>query len=170
MERPQMSSLYEYMDEYKNQLQKGAIQKAYKGLMDYYMGLRSHLSNTYPDYFVSGIYYGYMDMTYFSFFPDSLKHRNLKVAIVFLHEQFRFEVWLAAKNKRVQTEYWEMFKESDWHQYQVISTTKGMDSIVEHILVDDPDFRDLDHLTNQIEKDTLIFIENIEDFLSKHSS
>ena len=39
------------------------------------MELRTQLKNKYPDYFVSGsIYYGYMDMTYFSFFPESLKH------------------------------------------------------------------------------------------------
>ena len=43
-----------------------------------------------------------------------------------------------------------------------------MDSIVEHILVDNPDFGDLDTLTKQIERGTLNFIEDIEKFLSKH--
>ena len=47
-------------------------------------------------------------------------------------------------------------------------TTKGVDSIMEHILVDNPDFSDLDALTGQIEKGTLNFISDIEDFLSKH--
>ena len=74
------------MQEYKRQLEKGAIQVAYKGLMEYIMELRTHLHNKYPDYFVSSVYYGYMDMTYISFFPKSLKDRNLKVAVVFIHQ------------------------------------------------------------------------------------
>jgi hypothetical protein len=42
---------------------------------------------------------------------------------------------------------------------------KGVDSILEHVLVDNPDFGDLDFLTKQIEKGTLEFIENVESFL-----
>ncbi len=104
-----MKLFHEYIHEYRKQLEKGAIQKAYKGLMEYIMDLRTHFKNTYPDYVVSGsIYYGYMDMTYFSFFPPSFKQRQLKIAIVFLHETFRFEVWLAGYNKQVQSKYWKL--------------------------------------------------------------
>jgi hypothetical protein len=162
-----MLSFAEYMAEYKQQLGKGTIQKAYKGLMEYVMELRTVLKNRYPDYFVSGsIYFGYMDMTYFSFYPKSLKDRNLKVAIVFLHEPCRFEVWLAGANKQVQTKTWKLIKESDWDQYPLVPTTKGVDSIIEHTLVDRPDFRDLDALTQQIKKETLKFIKDVESFLS----
>lgn len=163
-----MEAFHEYMDEYRKQLEKGAIQKAYKGLMEYIMDLRTYFKNKYPDYVVSGsIYYGYMDMTYFSCFPGSLKERNLKIAIVFLHEAFRFEAWLAGFNKQAQAKYWKLLKESDWNQYPIVPTTKGFDSILEHILVSDPDFRDLEALTEQIERETLKFIENVENFLSK---
>ena len=55
----------DYMLEYKKQLEKGHIIKAYEGLMNYIMSLRVHFKNKYPKYSVSGIYYGYMDMTYF---------------------------------------------------------------------------------------------------------
>ena len=166
-----MDSFHEYINEYRKQLEKGSIKQAYKGLMQYIMSLRTHFKNKYPDYFVSGsIYYGYMDMTYFSFFPKSLKHRKLKIAIVFLHDAFRFEVWLAGNNKQVQSKYWKLFKESDWNKYHIVSTTKGVDSIVEYILVDNPDFSDLDTLTKQIERGTLKFIKNVEGFLSKHKN
>ena len=40
------------MNEYKKQLQKGAIKAAYKGLMEYIMGVRVHFKNKYPDYFI----------------------------------------------------------------------------------------------------------------------
>ena len=163
-------SFQETMNEYKKQLQKGAIQKAYQGLMDYIMRLRSHFENKYSDYSVSGsIYFGYMDMTYFSFFPKSLKLRGLKVGIVFVHCPFRFEVWLFGYNRSVQARYWKLFKEGSWNKYLIPPTTKGVDSILEGILVENPDFNDLDALTSQIERGTLKFIDDVEDFLSKHS-
>ena len=164
-----MVSFYKYMDEYKKQLKKGAIKEAYKGLMEYIMDLRTYFKNKYPDYFVSGsIYYGYMDMTYFSFITESFKRRKLKIAIVFIHDTCRFDVWLGGYNKQIQTKYWKLFKESDWNKYHIVSTTKGVDSIIEYILVDNPDFSDLDTLTKQIEKGTLKFIKDVENFLSKY--
>ena len=164
-----MDDFYEYIDEYKRLLKKGRIQKAYRGLMEYILGLKTYLNKKYPDYFVSSsIYYGYMDMTYFSFTPESLKHRKLKIAIVFNYDDFRFEVWLGGYNKQVQNEYWTFFKNSDWKKYHLVSTTKGVDSIIEYVLVDNPDFSDLDVLTKQIENATLLFIKDIENFLSKH--
>jgi hypothetical protein len=160
---------HEYMNEYRKQMEKGDIKEAYRRLMEYISGLRSYFNNKYPDYTVSGsIYHGYMDMTYFSFFPESLKLRKLKVAIVFIHDTCRFEVWLAGYNKQVQSKYWKLFKESDWSKYSIPSTTEGVDSILEYILVENPDFSDLNALTKQIEKGTLKFIEDLEGFLSKH--
>ena len=161
-----MESFHDYMMEYRKQLRKGAIQEAYRGLMEYFNSLKLYFKNKHPDHSVSGsVYYGYMDMTYFSFFPKSLKRRKLKIAIVFLHEAFRFEVWLAAVNKKVQTKYWKLVKESDWNKYRVPSTTKGVDSIVEYVLVDNPDFGDLDALSKQIEKGTMEFVKNVEAFI-----
>ena len=80
---------HEYMQEYRKQLQRGYIQEAYKGLMGYIMDLRVYFKNKYPEYSVSGIYQGYMDMTYFSFSPESIKSRKLKIAIVLIYETFR---------------------------------------------------------------------------------
>ncbi len=170
MEELNMKPFHEYMNEYRKQMEKGDIKEAYKGLMEYIMKLRLYFKKKYPDYFVSGsIYYGYMDMSYFSFFPESLKLRKLKVAVVFIHDTFRFEVWLAGYNKQVQTKYWKLVKESDWNKYHIPSTIKGVDSIIEYILVENPDFSDLDTLTKQIERGTLKFIKDVENFLSKHS-
>jgi hypothetical protein len=44
-----MELLNEYISEYKKQMEKGVIQKAYRGLMEYIMNLRTHFSNQYPD-------------------------------------------------------------------------------------------------------------------------
>jgi hypothetical protein len=49
----------------------------------------------------------------------------------------------------------------------ISSTPRAVDYIVDHILIDDPDFSDLDTLTKQIEGGTLDFIKDVEVFLSK---
>ena len=163
-----MESMPEYIKEYKKQLGRGVIQKAYQGLMKYIMDLRKHFCKNLPDFAPGNIYHGYMDMTYFPLFPKSLKHRQLKIAIVFFHETTRFEVWLAANNKQVQAQYWTSFKESDWDKYRIPSTLKGVDSVIEYTLIENPDFSNLDILTEQIDSGTLNFIKDIENFLSKH--
>lgn len=162
-----METLQFVMQDFKKQLEKGVLQQAYKGLMEYILWLKSHLKNKYPEYTVSGsIYYGFMDMTYFSFTPGSLKKRDLKIAIVFNYDAFRFEVWLAGVNKQVGREYWELIRKSGWNKYRLVSSVKEADGIVEHILVPDPDFSDLDSLTMKIEQGTLSFISDIEEQLS----
>jgi hypothetical protein len=108
-----------------------------------------------------------MDMTYFSFTSRTLKERKLKAAIVFIHDTFRFEVWLAGVNKSVQDRYWKLFRESGWDKYRVVPSAKGADSIIEHVLVMDPDFSDLDALTKRIEKESLRFIGDVEGFIYK---
>lgn len=163
-----MKSLREDMIEYKKQLGKGVIQKAYRGLMEYMISLKNHFTNKYPDYSVPGsIYHGYMDMTYFSILPKSLKDRDLKIAIVFLYDAFRFEIWLSGKNKQVLAKYWKVIKENNWDKYKIVAPVKDVDSIVEHILMDNPDFGDLEDLTRQIDKGTSKFIKDIENFLTK---
>jgi hypothetical protein len=163
-----MGSLPESLNIYREQLQNGVIQEAYKGLMEYILSLKTHFKKRHPEYVVpSNIYFGFMDMTYFSIVPEALKERGLKIAIVFLHREFRFEVWLAGVNKDVQAEYWKRIRESGWNEYRLVPTLKGADSILEHVLAENPDFNDLNALTNQIEQETLQFTNEVEKFLSK---
>jgi hypothetical protein len=91
----------------------------------------------------------------------------LKIAIVFIHAKVRFEVWLAGYNKQIQRKYWKLFKDSGWNKYHIPLDTKGIDYILEHILVESPDFSNLDILTEQIERETLKFVKDVEAFLSK---
>jgi hypothetical protein len=164
-----MEPFDEYIGEYKQLMAKGSVRRAYKGLMEYIMSLRTYFQNAYPDYYVSGsIYFGYMDMTYFSLSSESLKRSGLKTAIVFLHEPCRFEAWLAGSNKQVQSKFWKIIKASGWDKYPLVPSTRNADSIIEHRLVDNPDFSDLDALTSQIERSSLGFLVDVEQFLSTH--
>ena len=107
-------------------------------------------------------------MTYFALFPPSLKHRDLKIAVVFIYDAFRFEAWLAGGNRKVQRQYWELFRDSQWPEYRVVTPARGIDLIVECDLAKDFDLSDPDALTSSIETATVAFIDDIERFLSEH--
>ena len=156
------------MAELRRQLKKGAIRKAYRALLAYLMGLRTHFQNTYPDSAVSALYQGYLDMTYFAIVPPPLRQRGLKIAIVFNYEAFRFEAWLAGRNRQVSRQYWELFRDSQWTTYRVVTPGKGIDSIVECDLAKDFDLSAPDALTSSIETATTAFIGDLDEFLSKH--
>ncbi len=150
------------MDVFRRQLEEGSIQRAYRALLAYIMGLRTHFKNNLAGSTVSGLYQGYMDMTYFALFPASLKPHNLKIAIVFNFDAFRFEAWLAGSNRKVQRQYWELLKDHPWPGYRVATPVKGVDSILECDLAADFDLEDPDSLTSIIETKTVAFINEIE--------
>lgn len=159
-------SLQTDMLEYHQQMKMGSIQRAYRGLMDFMLGLRNGFQKEHPQYTLPGsLYAGFMDMTYFAIVPDFLKQRNLKIAVVFLHEAFRFEVWLSGVNRQVQEQYWESLKARGGCKFPLVAKIKGSDAILEHILVEDPDFSDTQKLMAQIEAGIEGFIDDIEGIL-----
>ncbi len=153
------------MKELRRQLRKGSIQNAYRALLAYMMGLRTHFANKHGGPVVSALYQGYMDMTYFALFPPALKRRGLKVAIVFNYHAFAFEAWLAARNRKLQRQYWDLFRNSPWPSYRVVAPAQGVDSIIECDLARDPDLADPAALTSKIENATSAFIADIVKFL-----
>jgi hypothetical protein len=161
-----MQSIQEDMEELRKQIVNGSVQRAYRTLLSYMMGLRTHFANKYGDAAVSALYQGYMDMTYFALFPASLRERDLKIAIVFNYDTFRFEAWLSGRNRKIQRQYWEAFKDSRWDEYRVVAPAGGIDSILECDLARDFDLGDPEGLTARIEKITAAFIKDIEKFLS----
>jgi hypothetical protein len=161
-----MESLQEAVKEYKQQMAKGVVRKAYQGIMEYVLRLRAYFQKEYPEYPAGNLYAGYMDMTYFPLFPKKLKDRKLKIAIVFLHDTCRFEAWLSGNNRKVQKEYAEWISGQQWDTYRM--DPKNPDSIIELTLDDNPDFSDTDMLTKNIAASTVSFIRDIEAFLSAH--
>lgn len=152
-----MKSLCECIKEYTAQLGKGYIQKAYKGIMTFMSDLKSHLESKYPDYISSALYFGYMDMTYFAFTPKELKDVKLKIALVYLHEESRFELWLAANNRSIQSKYITLLSGRNIGSYSLSQAAPGVDSIIESVIVEKPDFDNADDLKKQIEENTIKF-------------
>lgn len=156
-----MGSLGDCVKEYTIQLSKGEIQTAYRGIMTFMSDLRSYLERTYPDFAVGALYFGYMDMTYFAFTPSSLKDRRLKIALVYLHEERRFESWLAGSSRRIQTEYAEMLSHKELGPYVLSRIQPGVDSIIASAIVEQPDFDDLDELRRHIEVELVGFVDDM---------
>ncbi len=160
-----MPSLNESVREYTAQLQQGQIQKAYKGIMTFMSALKAYLENRHEDYAATGLYFGYMDMTYFAFTPLELKQRSLKIAIVYLHEQNRFEAWLGGANRKVQAEYIELFSAIENLSFQLSDVSPGVDSIVEMQILEQPDFDHPQELMLAIESKVIEFTGKIREIL-----
>ncbi|HOZ38429.1 MAG TPA: hypothetical protein PLH64_06775 [Anaerolineaceae bacterium] len=158
-----MQSLNESVKEYTAQLQLGQIQKAYKGIMTFMSSMKTFLENRHTDYVVSCLYIGYMDMSYFAFTPIVLKRASLKIAIVYLHEQNRFEVWLSGANRRVQAEYINLLKDEYLGDFILSEVKPGVDSIIELKLIEKPDFDHPEKLMRSIEGKVVEFIVRIEE-------
>jgi hypothetical protein len=163
-----MHSNRESIEEFRRLLKKGSIQTAYRAVLSYMMALRTHFKKRLGDSAVSGLYQGYMDVTFFALFPPSLRHRHLKIAVVFNYDAFRFEAWLAGRNRGVQRHYWKLLKDAPWPEYRVVAPAAGVDSILECDLASNFDLDDPDVLTALIEANTLSFIDQIDEFLSAH--
>ncbi|MFN2282094.1 MAG: DUF7000 family protein [Anaerolineales bacterium] len=152
---------------FKAQLEDGRIIEAYQGLTAFFRDLRSHFEINCPQYEVPGsIYFGYLDMTYFSILTPTLKNRLLKVAVVLVYQPFRFEVWLSGRNRKVQEEVSRTIQQAGWQVYPLTPDPGKADSVLSQVLIEDPEFSDLKDLTARIEKGTLEFIQAVEAFFS----
>ena len=156
-----MESLNNHILEYQMHLGKGQIQKAYRGIMAIMSGLIKYLKSRRPDFIAGSIYFGYMDMTYFPFTPAVLKARKLKIAIVYLHEEGRFEIWLSGSNRKIQAEYIKLLQLKTSGKYNVSVVMPGVDSIIESVLVEKPDFDNPEELKKLIEAKIIEFANDI---------
>ena len=156
-----MDKLNSLVKEYTLQVGKGDIRKAYKGILAFMSGLGAYLKERHPDCAVSALYPGYMDMSYFAFTPAGLRDKKLKIALVYLHEAGRFEAWLSGSNRKVQAEYISLLSRRDTGRYQLSKPAAGVDSIIEFILLEQPDFDHPRELREQLENGLMLFIRDI---------
>jgi hypothetical protein len=164
-----MESMNQQILEYHKQLIKGIIQKAYRRIMAFMTTLQKHLETRHPEYAISGLYPGYMDMTYFAVTPPEFKAARLKIALVYLHESNTFEVWLAAANRRIQADTIEHLKNKVYAPYTLSTVSPGTDSILAAVIADKPDFDHpealMQHLTAEVKRFSQDTIRILSDLL-----
>lgn len=158
-----MENLNKYVAVYKEQLEKGDILIAYNELVKFVMNLRTEFIKTLSDHYsFAGILHGYMDFTYFYYSNDFLKSKKLKFGLVLNHVEMRFEIWLLGNTIPTQKKYWELLKNTKWNKDK---TEIPKYSILETTLVKNPDFNNLDKLTEQIESKMINASNEILDYL-----
>ena len=161
-----MNTLDKDIRELREHLSDGSVQRAYTGIITYMSRLRKVFAERKSERSVSGLYQGYFDMTYFALFSDALKERGLKLAVVFNYETFGFEVWLAARNRKVQRQYWELLSNTGYRKHQLVEPAVGIDAIATTMLAADYSMEAEDSLTKQIVEGVTVFGRDIESFLS----
>lgn len=158
-----MESLNKNIVEFGMLLKKTQLQQSYKRLLVYIKEIRNYFKETHPEYDVStNLYQGYMDLTFFTITSQLTRQKDLKYIVVFTYENMQFEVWLAGKNRAVMSEYHKKFKDYQFKNFKLTEDIKGMSSILEHIVVENPNFDELNELTNLIDGGVSEFIKSID--------
>lgn len=156
-----MKTLNELIEGYTNHLKQGEMQIAYKGILEFLGNLRVAFIKNHPEYDVSSIYQGYMDMSYFALSTIALKAKGLKIAIVYLHEKGDFEVWLSARNRAIAKEYASILNGNISVDTNLFHDSNNPDAIIECLLTAAPNFDDQSALIETIDQGVEKFVTTI---------
>ena len=97
-----MSFNYKFLEEYQNLIQNTNLQKGYQEFIRLFRWLRINLQNRFSSFrFQGNIVENNMEYSYFQFSDDTLKQMGLKIVVVFVHSDFRFEIWISGCNRQV---------------------------------------------------------------------
>ncbi|MEE9362232.1 MAG: AraC family transcriptional regulator [Cellulophaga sp.] len=151
---------------YKRQNRHSEVQLDYHQLINYMKEIRAFFHEKYTTVFKLGsIYQGNMDFSYFALTPEVLKKQKLKFVIIFNHKMMCFNICLSGQNKSIRKKYWTMFKGSSWNKYHLAESINDGLSIVDHTIVEKPNFNDINILIEQIETESFKFINEIRGIL-----
>lgn len=100
------------------------------------------------------------------FFNNYLRALKLRFGVVLNQEKIRFELWLMGQNKDVQKQYWELLKSTKWIKSK---TNKPKYSELEIVLLNNPNFNQLDNLTQIIEEKIDKIVTEILEFLKNNT-
>ena len=152
------------LSEYKELLQTTNLRKGYQEFIKLFRYIRVSFEKNMPEYkFQGNIVENGMDYSYFLFTNESLKEKGLKIAIVFVHSNFQFEVWLSGYNRNYQLKYYDLLKGKNI-PFQLTDNPARKDYILRVVLEENVDISDADLLTERIQNisdDLLMFAETL---------
>lgn len=138
----------------------------YHDFISYMKELRAFFQKEYYTIFKLGnLYQGNREYTYFSLTPEKLKKQKLKFVIILNHKIPSFTICLSGQNKTIRKKYWDMFTENDWNKYHLAESINNSLSIMDHTIVENPDFESRTSLTKQIETESLKFMNELSEIL-----
>lgn len=132
-------------------------------LIKYMKDLRGYFYQEYETYFKLGrLYQNSPDYSYFSLTTEALKKLKLKYVIILDHQTKIFSICLSGQNKSIRKKYWTFLKNSDWDKYHLVENIENSLPIIDHVLITKPNFNDQELLTQQIEKKSWLFMNDLQ--------
>ena len=102
------------LETYRQLVQTTSLADSYGEFVRLFRFLRVQMEKEMPQFqFQGNIVENAMDYSYFQFTSQELKSRGLKIAVVFLHRQFRLEVWLSGVNRSSQKRWFPVLAAED---------------------------------------------------------
>ena len=151
------------LNEYKTLLQTTDLIEAYQEFIKLFRFLRIELEKTMTEYrFQGNISENGMDYSYFLFWNEELKSKGLKIAVVFVHRDFRFEVWVSGFNRKYQSKYYDILKDKEI-PFELTSSPTKTDYIL-RVPADISDISNGDYVVEKIKSisdELLIFIKHL---------
>ncbi len=151
------------LNEYKTLLQTTDLIEAYQEFIKLFRFLRIELEKTMTEYrFQGNIAENGMDYSYFLFWNEELKSKGLKIAVVFVHRDFRFEVWVSGFNRKYQSKYYDILKDKEI-PFELTSSPTKTDYIL-RVPADISDISNGDYVVEKIKSisdEILIFIKHL---------
>lgn len=145
---------------------KAPLSEAYKLILQTLTLCGREMQKQLPESEVSGLYPGYLDMSYIAIIPPNLKKRQLKLALVYVHEKGAFELWLAGRNRSIQAQVREELRGKLSPSYILVEEAKGEDAIVQLRLGPHTDFTDMNLLIEKLCVMMHTMLQDLEPLLS----
>ena len=158
--------IQEYMRLYRDQLRIGAIQKAYSRIMLVFAHLQKAITDIESGKVSSLRNSGIFEETYFTFIPHYLVSGQLKYVVVFNHTQFNFTIYLSGRNKGITAQFKEQLERANWQGSGTNRKSKSGFSIIESILIENPDFSNIEELTSKLIREIKKFTIVTKEFLT----
>lgn len=151
------------LNEYKTILQTTDLIEAYQEFIKLFRFLRLELEKAMTEYrFQGNIAENGMGYSYFLFWNEELKNKGLKIAVVFVHRDFRFEVWVSGFNRKYQSKYYDILKDKEI-PFDLTSSPTKTDYIL-RVPADISDISNGDYVVEKIKSisdELLIFIKHL---------
>ncbi len=127
---------------YRDVLATTQVQQGYQEFIKLFRYLRMELEKELEGFSASSsIMENRMDFAYFQLFSTQLKEKGLKVQIIFVHEEYQFEVWVSGYNRKIQCDYYKYLKDMKM-KYTLTKNPERTDYIIKSSLSKDIDISD----------------------------
>ncbi|WP_025743306.1 AraC family transcriptional regulator [Aquimarina pacifica] len=150
---------------YKKQDKQCTNDLDYHQLINYMKELRAFFQKEYETFKLGNLYRESADYSYFSITTEDLKKQKLKFVIILDHKTLCFSICLSGQNKSIRKKYWSFFDNSDWNKYHLAESIDTSLSIIDQTIVEAPNFDNKRSLTEQIEKESMKFINELKEIL-----